>query len=406
MDLPIRPIPFDRRNEFRVATAYAFAWDEGLLGDEPDPDFDPLHEAERTRGAFDGDELVGTLAVYSLELTVPGASLPTAGTTGVTVRPTHRRRGLLRALMRAHFEDVRERGEPLAALWASESAIYHRFGYGVAAPLCSEQIDRAHTAFVPTAHARGRCRMIGREEAQAVLPILYERIRQGRPGMMSRSDAWWRHRILLDAPWQRGGATPHRRILYEQGGEARGYLFYRTRADKQTQSAIVTELAGLDGEAERGLYDLACHLDLPESILLWNQPADSPLSHLLVDPRRLRRTVRDALWVRPMDVAAALTGRAYAAEGRLTLAVRDGFLPDNEGAYALDAGPNGATCKAVKTGSPDVELDVADLGAAYLGGVGFRTLARAGRVRGSPEALARADAMFAWDPPPWNPEVF
>jgi predicted acetyltransferase len=409
LDLPVRALSFERRNELRLGSAFAFGWDEGLMGDGPDPHFDALHEAERTRCVFDGDEVVGTLAVFSLNMTVPGGgSVATAGTTAVTVRPTHRRRRLLRKMMASHFEDVLDRGEPLAALWASESGIYRRFGFGCAASMSEEQICRDDTAFIEAPPPAGRCRMIDADEAMRLLPPLFDRFCSSRAGLMARTEAWWRHRILRDASYDRHGGTPLRRVVYEADGEPQGYLLYRSNSDGDgdERQVHVVELAGLDGEAEKALYGVACNVDFVDEIVLWNQPVESPLSLLLEDPRMLQRKIRDALWVRLMDVPRALAARTYTDEGRITFGLRDSSLPDNEGSYSLDASPSGADCTRTKSADADIEMDVADLGAAYLGGMSFRALARAGRARGSDAALARADALFATDPPPWNMELF
>jgi predicted acetyltransferase len=406
VDLPIRPLPFERRNELRLGLAYAFGWDEGLLGDEPDPHFDALHEADRTRCAFDGDQVVGTLAVFSLDMSIPGGSMATAGTTAVTVRPTHRRRGLLRKMMASHFEDVLERGEPLAALWASESGIYRRFGYGSAAAMSVERVSRDDTAFIEAPPPAGRCRMIEADEAMRVLPPLFARFCSSRGGLMARTDDWWRHRVLRDASYDRYGGTPLRRVVYEVDGEPRGYLLYRSNTDGDERQVRVVELAGIDGEAANALYGVACNVDFVDEIVLWNQPVESPLSLLLEDPRKLQREIRDALWVRLMDVPRALGGRTYAAEGCITFGLRDASLPQNEGRYVLDASTTDARCTRTESADAEIELDVADLGAAYLGGVSFRALARAGRARGSDDALGRADALFASDPAPWNMELF
>ncbi len=406
MTIEIRTLEFERRNELRLGTAYAFGWDEAQIEGDPDPDFDALHEVDRARAALDGNQVVGTLTVYSLEMTVPGGTLPTAGTTGVTVHPTHRRRGILRQLMAAHFEDVLDRREPLAALWASESVIYPRFGYGVGAEISSESIDRTHTAFREPVSSARACRMVSADEARALLPGVYDEVRRERPGMMARNEDWWRHRTLLDAPYDREGASPYRRVVYEQDGRARGYLLYRMRGTDKGHHVVVRELMATDPDAAAALYSVACSVDLVEKVWLPTQPVESPLSLLLADPRRLRRQVRDALWVRIMDTPSALAARAYSTEGTLTLSVRDDFRPDNQGTVVLEASGGRAKCQRVSATDADVELDISDLGSVYTGAFRFRNLARAGRARGTNEALARADALFAWDPPPFNGELF
>jgi predicted acetyltransferase len=410
-ELPIRALPFERRNELRVGTAYAFAWDEGLLGDEPDPDFDALYEADRSLCAFDRDVVVGTLTAFSLQMTVPGgAAVATAGTTAISVRPTHRRQGLLRRLMAAHLDDIRERGEPLSALWASESSIYRRFGYGEAVSLCTERIDRSHTALLASARPEaGRCRMVSADEALALFPGVYERARRQRAGTMVRSDLWWKHRVLRDAPYSRHGGTPLRRVVYERDGEARGYMLYRMRNKGETNELLVTELIGEDGEADRALYGVACGVDLVRDLVFWNRPVDCPLPLLLEAPRHLVRETRDSLWVRLTDVPAALAARRYATDGRLRIAVRDASWPQNEGTFLLESGGGAARCERLASGTAgeaDLALDVADLGAAYLGGVRVTALARANRARGSAEALRLADALFQSERPPYNPELF
>src|SRR5262245_9642979 len=87
---------------------------------------------ERVHAAWEGERAVGGASALPLLLTVPGGRLPAAGVTAVGVLPTHRRRGILRALMRAQLDDCRRRGEPVAYLWATEDTIYGRFGYGIA----------------------------------------------------------------------------------------------------------------------------------------------------------------------------------------------------------------------------------------------------------------------------------
>lgn len=277
-DIEIRGLPHSRRNELRLGLAFAFSWDEAHLEQGPDLDFDALYEAERSRCAFEDDVVVGTLAVFSMQMTVPGAILATAGTTGISVRPTHRRRGLLRRLMAAHFEEIRDRGEPLAALWASESSIYRRFGYGEAAKMCVQRIDRAHTALLPEARPEaGACRMVTQAEALELAPPVYDRARRERPGMMERSALWWKHAVLRDAVYDRRGGTPLRRVVYERDGRPEGYMLYRTRSKGETSQLLVLELIGATPEAERELYAVACGVDLVADIVFWNMPVDGPL---------------------------------------------------------------------------------------------------------------------------------
>ena len=384
------------------------------FGFDPDPrrleNWGGVNEPGRSRCAFDGGAIVGTLGAYSLDFAVPGATLATGGTTQVSVRATHRRRGILRAMLQAHLDDVRERGEPLAALWASEAGIYGRFGYGCASELARIEVERARAAFARPARPEGRCRLLENEAAQAELPALYETLWRARPGSFARSEAWWRDRHLADPSALRGGASALRRAVYERDGAARGFIQYRMKMHSDEHGLprgelIIAELHGADPEARTALWRLALDVDLIDRISWWNAPLDDPLAFLLADPRRAMRRVRDGLWVRIVDVPRALAGRRYAREGQLTLQVSDPLLPGNSGTWALEGGPQGAKCIRA-AGSADLQLDIESLGALYLGGMRPSTLAHTGRIRGEREALARADAMFAWSPLPWCPEIF
>ena len=407
MSYAIRAASRDEVGEFYRQMALGFGWD---VAEGADEGFAAFLEAERSQCAFDGGEMVGTLGTHSLDLAVPGGVLATGGTTMVTVRPSHRRRGILRQMMRAHLDEAAGRGEPLAALWASESQIYERFGFGCASELCRIAVERAHSGFAEIPEFSGRCRLLTLEEARRHLPPVYEKLWRDRPGHFARSPLWWEARHFSDLVWKRAGASALRFALYERDGEARGYLQYRQQA-RSDDSGLprgrlhVVELQAEDADARAALWHHALGVDLIDEVQAWNQPLDDPLYWLLADPRRARRSLRDGIWVRVLDVPAALAGRRYAVEERLTLQVSDAMRPENAGTYVLEGGPDGAECSR-GTEPAEIELDVADLGSVLMGGSRVAILARAGRIRGEARDLARADRFFAWDPPPWCPEIF
>jgi GNAT superfamily N-acetyltransferase len=158
---------------------------------------------ERMHAAWSDGAIVGGAGAFTFNMTVPGGDLPTAGVTVVGVYPTHRRRGVLRALMRAQLDDAHERGEPIAALWASEETIYGRFGYGLAS-FCGEiSLAREYTAFGHASELEGTLRLLQPAEALEEIPPVFERIRLQWPGMFSRNRLWWEHREI-DRP---GGPT-------------------------------------------------------------------------------------------------------------------------------------------------------------------------------------------------------
>ena len=406
MSISIRTITDSDFEAFNATMARTFA-----------RDFNPenlhyrreLFEFDRNYGAFDGDECVGTSGIFTYQMAVPGGSLPTAGVTMVTVKSTHRRQGVLSGMMRAQLDQVRERGEPLAALWASESVIYGRFGYGLAAEAADLSIERTRTALEHSVPTPGRVRMVEAAEAREQWPAIWEQVRLAQPGMCTRSGGWWNNRVFKDPKDWRDGFTANVYVNYEVDGEVRGYLRYRMKshwADGVPKGTLrVEELMALTDDAYSALWQYAFSVDLMDKIEAPNRKPHEPLFYMLADPRRLMRETHDSLWVRIVDIEKALAGRKYTVEGRVVFGISDPFTPANGGRYLLEGGPAGARCS--RTGEPaQIELDVADLGAAYLGGTALQTLARAGRVRGDADALRLADAMFSWQPMPWCPEVF
>jgi predicted acetyltransferase len=316
-------------------------------------------------------------------------------------------------MVEAHFADIHRRGEPLAGLWSAEAPIYGRFGFGVAAYQNEQVIARDHAQFrggqLRGAEPAGTVRLVDAEEAARLLPALYERVHREVPGMLARGDAWWRRRVLYDPPHRRGDALALAFAVYEDaGGVVQGTLTYRRigRPFGATPPRIViSALTTASDDAFQALWRYVAAIDLIGEIEAWNRPVDDALAWLLADRRKLRQMVRDALWIRVMDVAAALAGRRYAAAGKLVLRVEDAQCPWNDGTFALDGGPDGAACVPTRA-SPDIVLPVESLGALYLGGNRFQVLARAGRLSGAADALARADAMFGWARAPWCPEIF
>jgi predicted acetyltransferase len=365
---------------------------------------------ERAIVAVEGGRIVGTAAAFPFRMSVPGGDVPTAGITAVAVVPTHRRQGVLGRMMRHQLDDVHARGEPAAALWASEGSIYGRYGYGLAALDAHLRVDAPWGRFHRDPWWVGRVELIDEERAAAMLPEVYERSRARRPGMMSRTEGWWRHRVLAPSPDQ--AADEHRFIgVYVEDGGAEGYAIYRTRFAFDHHgnfdgTLTAQELVGATDAAEAALWRHCLDRDLMARVLADHRPLDDPLRRMLADPHRVAATLSGNLWVRLVDVPAALAGRRYASEGAITFRIADPSCPWNGGSVRLEGGPDGARCTTVRRG-PDLVLSAAELGAAYLGGATFTSLAAGGRVEELvPGALARADAMFASPRAPWCAQIF
>ncbi len=375
-------------------------------------DWKRVFEFERSIAALDGGSVVGTGGAFSLELTLPGGrSIPAGALTAISVLPTYRRRGVLRSMLRHHFDEVRERGEPVSILNASESSIYGRFGYGAATFAAELEIDRPHAAFARPAAATGQVRLLDKAEALKLLPGLYERYRLTQPGELSRPFTWWEDAVN-DPEYEHKDSTPRLWLVYESGaGQPEGFADYRVKDNWASGLAgnliQVRQLFAMTPPALAALARFLFDLDLAGTIQLRRRPLDDPVRWLLADPRRLRTTsVGDMLWVRILDLPAAMTARGYNASDQLVLEVRDALQQENSRRWLLDATPGGAAC-APTDADPDLVLDIADLGAAYLGGVRLATLARCGRiVERTGGAAARADRLLRSDPPPWSTTGF
>src|ERR1700682_1310712 len=406
MNLKIRPVAPDEVPEFFRANALAFSdeWIPAELELEQ-----TLREPERMVTAEADGELVGTGGAFSFEMTVPGASTATAGVTWIGVVPTHRRRGILTALMAHIHQDAHRRGEPLAALWAEESLIYPRFGYGLAARDQEFEIERGATAWLHAKPPQGRLKLIEAETAPSQFSAVFEHERRRRPGMIPRSEGWWRLR-LLDVRDLRGGNSAIFHVVYEGASGICGYGAYRVKPDggRALPGALVKvhELMATTEESARALWTYCFNIDLTVGLQAGHRPLDDPLPWMLADYRRLRARPLDALWLRLIDVDTALAARRYSAEDSLVFDVTDTTCPWNAGRHRLESRGDEVNC-APTDAEADIRLDVQDLGAAYLGDVELTLLGAAGRVQElRPGAIARADAMFRWRPLPWCPSVF
>ncbi|CAN5777252.1 GNAT family N-acetyltransferase [soil metagenome] len=376
----------------------------------PDEDtFRSILETDRAFGHFGGDGMVSTIAAYSLEMTVPGNVVPCGGTTVVSVSPTHRRRGLLTEMMRRHFEDVLEREEPIAALWASESEIYGRFGYGRATNTAEITVHRRGQPLSRHARANRPVRLIDLEEAKSLLPPFHDWFRLGQPGMFRRGPEWWEARVFSDFPSRRSGATAARWAVIDGDNGIDGYAKYRTKyapGDDGHSGAelVVTDLLAGSPESWASLWSFLLSQDLVSKFIARLRSPDDPIFDLLAGPRRAQTEVEDGIWVRVMDVPAALTSRSYQSDFAGVFEVHDPMGLAG-GKFRFEASEEGSEC-SLSDAEPDIVMDIEDLGAVYMGNGGLRRLARAGRASGDASMLAAADQAFAWDPRPWCPEIF
>lgn len=370
-----------------------------------------LHEPGRGIGAYDGPHLVGSATAFSYRLSVPGATVPAAAVSWVGVLPTHRRRGVLSALMAYQLDSVRSAGrEPIAILWASEPQIYGRFGYGRATSLTGWTVPRDAAALAPDVPTDPSVTLrLADPAAWGVFAGVYATVARRRPGVPDRDERWWR-RAVRDLPDLRDGRSELRCVVAESAdGGVRGYALYSTKQDWENfgQGEVsVREVLATDPAALSALYRYLFDLDLMGRTHLWNVPVDDPLQHWLTNPRTAKPSLGDGLYVRLVDLPAALSARSYARPVDVVLEVDDRGLPGNAGRWRLVGDSGGATCTPTDD-APDLVAETRDLAAAYLGGTTLAELAGADRIRETRDgALAEASAAFAATPAPWSPAVF
>jgi predicted acetyltransferase len=396
-----RAIEPDELNAFLLSLSHAFS---EVVPDEDEIRIDSKRlEPDRCFAAFDDGRIVGCAGAFTWKTTVPGgAAVGTAGITTVGVLPTHRRQGITRELMGRLLAQARERNEPLASLFASQGAIYGRFGFGMATSALDIDVLVERAAFIPSFVPHGRTRLLARDEALPLMKRVYDAAAAARPGMTMLTDADFDWYYL--EPEKREEKTFHA-VHEDDAGEPDGYAVYRAKHKWPNGlphlQLKVRHVLGATAQGAADIWRFLLDIDLVSRVVAENRPVDEPLRWLVQEPRAVRAKLYDGLYARPVDVPSALAQRGYVGDGRLVLRVADPYVPTNEGTYELVSGEGGALC--VRTDAePDIRTDVNGIGAVYLGGVTWRELARADRVvECSPGALARADAMFATDAPGW-----
>jgi predicted acetyltransferase len=406
MDIQIRTCTEEDMDRFLITTEAAFG--QGVDEKERARMKKNL-EPERCFAAWDGDAMVGAGANYSLTLSIPGGELPAAGVTMIGVLPTHRRRGILTKMMARLADDAAAHAEPVAILWASETSIYQRFGYGPATKQVLLDAEKNRLLWLDPSPIRGSVRLLSEDETLKTLPDIYERVRLQTPGSFARSSDWWSHHRLKDHDENSGSNGPLFRAALEIDGRAEAYALYRVEQfwDAAARNKLhVIEALGATDEATREIWKYLFSLDLIETVRSWWLPIDHPLFLMVAEPPRLGMRLINSLWLQVLDVQAALEARSYAAADSVVFEISQGPVPAAQGRWRLDA--QGSTPAVGRTDDdPDVQLSIQDLGGMYLGGCTFAQLLAAGRgCEVTDGAAARFDALFHTARAPYCTEIF
>ena len=404
-DVEIRTIRDDEREAWIRAVDLSFS---AITKDDELATVLPVIETDRSFAAVDGGRFVGTAAAITFRMVVPGGErVPTAGITGVGVNPTHRRRGINTRMMAALLDQAEERGEPFAALFASEGGIYGRFGYGLASFLTEFQADTARMEYVRGVELTGSVELVSKEEALPIISRVYDA--SLRPGGPERNDGErdmifsHLHDEERDKPWFYA-------IHRDDSGEPDAYAVYTMKHEWPraipSGTVEVKESMASTPAGYAAIWRYVFDIDLVATVSAWNRPLDDPLLVLLREPRRLRAGLIDGLWIRLVDIPAALGARRYALDGRIVFEISDQFRPATAGRYELVVEDGVGRCERTDS-EPDLIGSVNSLGSVYLGGLSFSQLAEASQIEVRNEKiLPEADTMFSSSPAPWCPWAF
>ncbi len=362
-------------------------------------------EIDRLLVCMDGEVMAGSGGADSFDMTLPGGTqVPVAGVAYITTAPTHRRRGIQRNIMKRIHDDARERGDVASILWASQSSLYPRYGYGNAMPAHEWHIDLRHTKFEFSPEWSGHYVKVERDEAIPLMTEAYERARLTRPGMITRTPKRWLYEIH---PIE---TKDEFFVIYVEDQDALAYARYTIDKDPDDEfkgTMHVVEAVASTDPAHAALWRYLFDQELVDDLRAHARPVDDPLVWMLAEPRRLRRRLTDAIWMKFLDVPAMLEGRTYPVEDSLVIQVTDPETNEIR-TLSLDCGPEGGRC--VDTGQPpDLVMNESDLAAIYMGAVECSMLENLGFVDVSsrtPDAALRADAIFRTSPAGWNPYHF
>jgi predicted acetyltransferase len=363
-------------------------------------------EPDRTWVAVDDGRIVGGAGAYTMQTVLPGGGMVgTAGVTAVGVLPTHRRRGITTELLGRILAQAHERGEPIASLFASQAVIYGRFGFGLATQALEfdVQLDRVHWA--TGSEPSGRVRLLDRAAALGPMYEVFRRFAPTRPGVnpWSEPDFPWGFTEKKDEPWFYA-------VHEDDAGAPDAFAVYRIVHKWPTAlphlHAKVRTLIATTPAASAAIWRYLFDIDLVSRVSSGDRPLDDPLLWQLEESRATRPRLYDALYIRPLDIVAALEARRFAADGRVTIALTDPLRSDGGGTFALEVTEGRGSC-AHTDDEPDLVGTIHAIGSTYLGGATWSTLANAGRIEvRDPSALTKADAMFASNVAPWVPFMF
>ena len=405
MSIEIRPASAAEMAQLGILGGYVYG---GAFGDGPDNVVATANRAEWTLCAFVNGKLASSFTNIPFTMRANGKAMPLAGVSTIGTQPEYRRQGLVRRIHTQAFAQMRDAGQPVAALWASLAAIYQRYGYAMTTVCRRYAVDTVDIRFHDGDGGSGRVERIDAASAYDALKSIY--IQSVADGMcyLHRAKALWLEGVLEDVE---ADGPLWVAVCRDDGGRPQGYVIYTLRAGKvdhpgRDQEIIVRELAWLNTDAYRSLWSFLARHDLVGRVLWRNAPVDDPAAELFLEPRMLKAQDREGAWFRVVDVAKALAGRGYDAADSLAIRIApDPLTPWNDGAWQLEAAPDGAEVRPARK-APDIALGVKALASLFTGFRSATALAHWGLLEGDAKAIARADALFRTRQAPHCPDHF
>lgn len=404
MDIEFRPATAEEMGQFGTLAGYVYG---GAYGDGPDNLVASATRPEWTLCAFDGSQLVSTFSTIPFTMRANGMALPIGGVSAVGTLPEYRRRGLVRRIMTQAFSDMRDGGRPVAALWASQAAIYQRFGYAMASVLRSYAVDTVDIDFHDGDDGSGRVERLEVTSGYDQIKDVYVRFVANRMGYLHRARTLWR----LGPLEEREADGPVHIALSHGASGTDGYAIYTLRESRRdhparSQEIVVRDLAWLSPGAYRSLWMFFKRHDLVGRVRWTNAPSDDPAIEYFIEPRMLDARDGEGFWLRLVDVAAALSGRGWTTDGDVSITVRDDSLaPWNTGHHRITVSDGAAEVTSF-AGDTDIQLSVKALASLYAGRRSARELFAWGLLDGDEDAVLRADALFATRHAPHCPDHF
>jgi len=405
MEPQIRPARPDEMDQFHAITAYVF---NGNHGDEPDHgDFRPT-PSDWTLCAFVDGRMVTTFATIPFTARFNGVAAKLGGVSAVGTRPEYRRQGLMGRIMRQAIAEMRDRGQFVAALWASQAAIYQRYGFALATHNMHYTWDPADIHFTAAAPSEGTCQRYRPEDGMTIIRQVYTRFVEQRMLPLQRSDVLWTRAVLSTNP----ANGPNHIVVYTNAAdEPQGYMVYTLRRGKvahasRPQELVIRDVGWLTPEAYLALWNFIAKHDLVGRVHVRRLPVDDPTPVFVQEPRLLHAELHEGIWLRLTDVVGALEARGYAAAGRLIIEVGGDDIADwNNRVVQVET--DGVTTQVTPSSRmPEIRLGIAALAALYSGKRTAYTLANWGLLRGDAPAIATASQLFQPRYAPHCPDHF